>query len=322
MSKTLIVIIIFLSSISSYSQLYVRNDNYIFVNDKVIFVEDNIGLQETDSKFYLRNEAQLLQGNGTTGNSGLGQLSIFQTGTTHEYAYNYWCSPVGNNSLSLGNEVFRANLIDESTGLITSQNAQFTTDPEGFIEDISGTTTPLTISSEWLYTFENASQYSGWLYQSETGNISPGLGFTMKGIRGSGSNQTYDFRGKPNNGTITNTVTENIWTLIGNPYPSAVDALAYIHDVDNAAAINGVLYFWEQDLSVFSHNLADYVGGYALYTISSDGLVETYIHAPFNTYNSDGTINTAGSPRSSGKNLGRYIPVAVSYTHLTLPTIA
>lgn len=64
-----------------------------------------------------------------------------------------------------------------------------------------------------------------------------------------------------------------------------------------------------------SHILADYVGGYASYTINSDGSVETFVPAPFNTYNSDGTINSAGN---SSDNLGlkrvkRYLPIAQGF---------
>ena len=57
----------------------------------------------------------LIQGTGTTGNSGVGELSVYQSGNTNQWAYNYWCSPVGNNSSSLGNESARINLIDEAT---------------------------------------------------------------------------------------------------------------------------------------------------------------------------------------------------------------
>lgn len=293
-------------SLNLHAQLTVRNDAYIFVDDRLVFVENNVNLQEADSKIYLRNESQLIQGAGTTGNSGLGELSIQQRGTTHEFAYNYWCSPVGNNSATLGNEAFRVNLIDDATGLITSNDALFT-------DNAAGSSSPLRISRLWLHTFEASDQYSGWIFQGDAGSINAGLGFSMKGTSGSGNNQLYEFRGKPNNGTITNTVATANWTLIGNPYPSAVDARDFIHDADNVATITGVLHFWEQDLSVLSHVLADYVGGYALYTISSDGMTETYVHAPFNTYNEDGTINTTGGTRTSGKNLGRYIPVGQGF---------
>jgi len=289
----------------SFAQLNVRNDNYIFVKDGAIFVENNVNLQESDSKLYLRNDAQLLQGTGTTGNSGLGQLSMYQNGTTHNYAYNYWCSPVGNNSMSLGNENFKATQFYDATGLITSTNASFTSH--------NGTSSPLTIARYWIYTFENSDQYSDWFHRQDTGIIAPGLGFTMKGTSGSGNNQLYDFRGKPNNGTISNTVTANVWTLVGNPYPSAMDAAAFIHDSDNSAAITGTLYYWEQDLSVLSHYVADYVGGYATYTINTAGTIETFIPATFDTYNSDGSFNSTGPSSTSGKQARRYIPIGQGF---------
>ena len=72
-----------------------------------------------------------------------------------------------------------------------------------------------------------------------------------------------------NNGDILNTVAPAKWTLVGNPYPSAIDALDLIHDPQNTSSINGVLYYWEQQPgngSTGSHYIADYVGGYASYT--------------------------------------------------------
>jgi hypothetical protein len=64
-------------------------------------------------------------------------------------------------------------------------------------------------------------------------------------------NQTYTFVGKPNNGTIaTNTVGNDQLLLTGNPYPSALDADAFITDNINAIqsfsspSIDGTLYFW------------------------------------------------------------------------------
>ncbi len=291
---------------TAYSQLNVRNDYYIYANDEVLFVTDNVNLQEADSKIYLRNDSQLVQGTGTTGNSGVGELSIQQNGTTNEYTYNYWCSPIGNNSASTGNENFRANLIDDATGPISSNDSNFTSNH-------NGTTSPLTISRRWIYTFVGGTDYTDWVYVGDAGNISPGLGYTMKGTNGSGNNQLYDFRGKPNNGTIANTIVSDSWTLIGNPYPSAIDALDFIHDTDNIAAINGTLYYWEQDLSVSSHSLTQYVGGYATYTINAAGTVETFVPAPFNTYNADGSINTSGSGSTSGKQARRYIPVGQGF---------
>jgi len=66
---------------------------------------------------------------------------------------------------------------------------------------------------------------------------------------------TVSFSGIPNNGTIVlnggNDVVfnndgnaENDISLVGNPYPSAIDADMFINESDNAVSINGTLWFW------------------------------------------------------------------------------
>jgi hypothetical protein len=297
------------------AQLSVSGNNYIYattsssVSDLYLFVEDDVNIENTNSFIYLRSDAQLLQGTGITGNSGVGQLSTYQNGTVHNYAYNYWCSPVGNtDSDSNSNRSFRPNnnIYDVTSAPITSSLATYTS-------SFDGTSSPLVISNRWIYTYNPGSSYSDWDFTNSSGNVSPGYGFTMKGTSGSSNNQLYDFRGKPNNGTLTMNVLDKEWTLVGNPYPSALDALEFIHDTQNQLSINGSLYYWEQDLTVNSHNLADYVGGYAAYTITSDGATETFTPATFDTYNNDGSLNTSGSSSSSEKVARRYIPIGQGF---------
>ena len=89
------------------AQMFVSNNSYVFNNGALLYVKGNVELSGLNSNFYLRNEAQLLQGTtSTSSNKGIGKLSVFQEGTVNNYAYNYWCSPVGNASASLGNEDF------------------------------------------------------------------------------------------------------------------------------------------------------------------------------------------------------------------------
>ena len=83
----------------------------------------------------------------------------------------------------------------------------------------------------------------------------------------------------------------------------------YIWDTQNQTSINGSLYYWEQDLTVNSHNIADYVGGYASYKITSDDVTETYLDITFDTCNSDSSLNTTGGARTSSKTARRYIPI-------------
>ena len=70
MHHKLIVLALFLCNLS-FSQLSVRNSAYVFVNDEIVFIEDDINLNEANSRIYLRDEAQIIQGSGTKGNSGL-----------------------------------------------------------------------------------------------------------------------------------------------------------------------------------------------------------------------------------------------------------
>jgi hypothetical protein len=55
-----------------------------------------------------------------------------------------------------------------------------------------------------------------------------------------------NFSGTPNNGIITLPVTGGAsqFNLLGNPYPSAMSADAFLLDAANAATLSGTLYFW------------------------------------------------------------------------------
>ncbi|WP_370225494.1 T9SS type A sorting domain-containing protein [Mesoflavibacter sp.] len=292
----------------SLAQLTVRNDAFIFASDIEVYVEDDVNLTEANSTFYLRNEAQLLQGSGNTGNSGVGKLSVYQEGTVNQYAYNYWASPVGNvDANSTGNRAFTPNKnIYDVADLTNSNLAGYST--TGY----NGTSSPLNIEDYWIWKYNPGTDYADWIFVGESGTVDAGYGFTMKGT--DAGNQQYDFRGKPNEGEISVAVLTGQETLIGNPYPSALDAVAFIHDPANTGFLDSAsLYFWEQDQSIASHNLTSYSGGYASFTINVAGDVRSFTPATFKTYNGDGTVNTIGSPSTSGKEVYRYIPIGQGF---------
>lgn len=313
MKSQMFILVCLMTFFSGFSQLSVKENSLFIVKDEVLFVKDALKLTNANSKIYLRDEAQLVQGNGITGNSGLGAISVYQEGTVNQWSYNYWCSPVGNHNVDNNiNSDFLVNLIDDpllgTPDVTDSNNALFTT---GY----NGSAPPLTISSRWLYTFEdhNNDQNSWWHHVGQNNSIKPGLGFTMKGTgTAEFGNQTYDFRGKPNNGDLFNKVLDNQFTLVGNPYPSALDTRSFIHDVHNRNTINGTLYFWEQK-STNSHYLADYEGGYATYTISADGVIESFTKALFSKYNGSGQVVELGSASNTSKKVGRYIPIGQGF---------
>jgi hypothetical protein len=291
----------------SLAQLTVRNDAFIFASDIEVYVEDDVNLTEANSTFYLRNEAQLLQGSGNSGNSGVGKLSVYQEGNVDNYAYNYWASPVGNvDANSTGNRAFTPNKnIYDVVDLTNSNLAGYTT--TGY----NGTSSPLNIEDYWIWKYNPGTNYSDWDYVGESGTVEAGYGFTMKGVIG--GNQLYDFRGKPNEGEINVDVEPGQETLIGNPYPSALDAVAFIHDTNNSSIIDGTLYYWDHDPTANSHVLVNYRGGYGAYTIASDGSAESYVAPTYDTYNADGTFNSTVSPSISGKVARRYIPIGQGF---------
>lgn len=321
--KKLILSIIYLFSITSGAQLYVSSNSYIFVRDRVLFVNQDINLQ-ADGNIYLRNEAQLVQGTtGISTNRGLGKLSVFQEGTSDNFDYNYWSSPIGEASTTAGNAPFGITLLNRPTTLTASTPAIAL--PYDYA--LNGVANPLQIASRWVHRFVASSTYAQWIYAGETTTILPGEGFTMKGTAGAdnldiegngvlnnpgGSGaQRYDFRGKPNDGNITVSVALNNGTLTGNPYPSALHVNAFLLDPSNSSC-NGIAYYWEQDKTVNSHYLDQYRGGYGTYspiTISGSGV---YVPAFFNSYNGDGSLNTTGT--TSGLNINRkYAPIGQGF---------
>jgi hypothetical protein len=239
----------------------------------------------------LEGESQLIQ----TMDSDLvvassGRLERDQQGTADTFTYNYWSSPVGVTDIET-NE-FRYTLPDvmQNVGFLTS----------GY----NGTASPLRIADYWIWKFANLpdGDYSAWQHTRSTGTIFAGEGYTMKGP-GSGpltSDQNYVFRGKPNNGHIDLTINVGNNYLVGNPYPSAIDAVEFIND--NLGATTGTLYFWEH-WGGGNHVLADYQGGYALMNLSgATPSVTLGVPVP-------GVSNT-GTAR---KTPGRYIPVGQGF---------
>src|SRR5262249_33777457 len=127
-----------------------------------------------------------------------------------------------------------------------------------------------------------------------------------------GSHQRYDFRGQPNNGNISAPLTFGKFTLIGNPYPSAVDLDAFFLDHFNTDV---TAYFWEQG-PTSTHDIATYTGGYGVY--SPGGFAMTtgnYVPATFYRYNGDGsyctTCPSSGNPTPNPDR--RYVPIGQGF---------
>jgi hypothetical protein len=312
------IIAFFLLPFLGFSQLYIKpygnQESYVYVEGQSIFVEKGIDLTinpsaTSNAGIYLRNEAQLLQGNSNSANTGNGLISVFQEGNATAYTYNYWCSPVQNNS----NSQLFGNILFEPINKTNSNKAKISS-------ELNGNANPLTISNRWIYKF-NGTDYSDWVYAGNTFDINPGEGFTMKGVSGTnmdvvlygisnnpGNKQRYDFRGRPNTGNITLEINKDKSRLVGNPYPSALDLNAFLQE---NKSITGIAYFWDSS-PVTSHYLNEYEGGYGAYSPAAGN--KGYVPAVFSKYDGSGNGNLINHNFETGNYYARrYSPIGQGF---------
>lgn len=289
MKKIYLLFLFSVVGLTSYSQIYVSSNSYMYIGNQYVFSKQNTNLQN-NGNIYLRRDGQFLQGTtASSTNTGLGKLSVFQEGTSDNFDYNYWCSPVGNASAAVGNENFGITMLFSPQDVLNSNSAVITT-------GLNGSASPLTISNYWIWKYITSSTYANWVWVGSASSLSAGEGFTMKGTSGSDATtvdgvqnnaggtgaQRYDFRGKPNDGNISVSIANGMTTLTGNPYPSAIDMQLFL--ADNLAVCDGNALYWEQDKTVNSHFIAAYRGGYGVY----NGASNIYTPATFYTYDAAG----------------------------------
>lgn len=283
---------------------------------------------ELDGVIDLEGGSQLIQEEGSIldANSG-GYIERDQQGTANAFNYNYWTSsvgPIGGDIESRGTGLAAtnanytlSNVLFDGTNSATYQNINFDNSP--FAADANTPPTPIAISTYWMYKFYGAAEdFTAWGSVDETSALMPAEGYTMKGSSGQAdvatAYQNYVFKGLPYNGDITIALDKSsgdVDRLIGNPYPSALDATQFILDNmsiadggNNASGtiFNGALYFWDHFGEENSHYTGGYVGGYATRNLTGGAAAIS---------NDDRINNTSngGSPATGTKIPGPYVAV-------------
>ena len=129
--------------------------------------------------------------------SSSGFLERDQQGTSNLYNYNYWGSPVNPVNPTANNTDYSiGSILRDGTNSNNPLNLLWTT-----TVDANPNTSPITLSSRWLYAYENypIGDYASWRRIGQTETIAVGLGYIMKGSGASSTEQNYVFVGKPNN---------------------------------------------------------------------------------------------------------------------------
>jgi len=145
--------------------------------------------------------------------------------------YTYWSSPVESINMST---VFAPGTYQQ-TRLFYWDQSVANIIPGGGSEALG----------EWISAANlNMIQGKGYISQSpETGTYPMTNGATVQ-FSGTPTNGTIDLIGGNDVVFNNNANPEDDLNLMGNPYPSAIDANAFINDGNNAASINGTLWFW------------------------------------------------------------------------------
>ena len=239
------------------SKLMIADDSYLEFDEDFIL----------DGEIRLIGDGQLVQTHtGASNVQGSGKLYKDQAAIVpSKYRYHYWSSPVRELNL----DSFRVGQVMKDGNVATSETSEIRE-----INWVSGydgapgvaNTTSIQIAPYWIYSYLNGTTQGDYVQSLQTGVLQRGQGYTMKST---GQNpQNFTFVGTPNDGSITFNFTANTTSILGNPYPSALDAVDFL--TTNSAAIDGTLYFWEhtgEDVanpaSSEGHNFSGYQGGYS-----------------------------------------------------------
>ncbi|MFD2822674.1 T9SS type A sorting domain-containing protein [Lacinutrix iliipiscaria] len=188
--------------------LTVADGGYVYVNFDVTNYGD----------FNINNNGSLVQGDDSGTN--IGNISMERIASIRRQDYVYWSSPISN---------YTVNNISPST--------------------------PTNLIFRWNPTIANPAGGQGNWVPANGETMLAGVGYILRGPNGMSTtihnNHTATFNGGvPFNGVVTRTVSrgsllgiDDNWNLLGNPYPSAIDAYTFLNDPTNSN-LDGFVNLW------------------------------------------------------------------------------
>lgn len=273
-------------TVKSTGIIEIQESNNLLVTD---WIHVNTG-----GIFDVKNNASLVQTNNdaNTGNVRIERI----TQPMNYYDYTYWNSPL---TLASG----------------------FTL----------GSLSPQTANDLWSYNPTISGGSGNWVSQNPSTVMDPTKGYIVKAPDTFSSNPstkvtyTATFVGTPNNGPIFAPISKgtnaNIgglvadqddeWNLIGNPYPSGIDAKKLLDYSGNSSVIDGTIYIWTH-IPIPTCTAPDpFYGDYVINYTSDD----------YATYNRTGATGTASSATNGAATPTGFIATGQSFFVKAAPTM-
>lgn len=248
---------------------------------------------ETGGVFNVKNNASIVQINDdqNTGNVNIQRI----TQPMNYYDYTYWNSPV-----TAGSNFTFASL------------------------------SPGTLSDIWSYSPTVSGGSGNWVRLSSSTVMSPTKGYIVKApdTFSSSAKVAYNatFVGTPNNGPILApiskgsdanlgglvTAEDDEWNLIGNPYPSGLDAKKFLDLPANTNVVDGTIYIWTHITAPSAAAPDQFYGDYVLNYTSDD----------YASFNKTGGTGTASSATTGGNAPSGFIASGQSFFVKAAPAMA
>ncbi len=241
--------------------LQVNSSNTITVTDVV-----NVAV---GGQFNIQNAASLVQVNNVS-NTGVVNI-VRNTQPMYRFDYTYWGCPVTfSSNFTLGN------------------------------------LSPLTLSDKyysWIPSVANG--FGNWQSETAATVMNPIKGYIVRAPQTFSYTPTTfipyvgTFVGTPNNGNILSPIyhgtmgagtNNDKYNLLGNPYPSAIDAQAFLTDPVNTPIIDGTIYFWTHNSAPSNTYVDPFYGDFVI----------NYTDSDYASWNSLGAVGSRGTAALSG----------------------
>jgi hypothetical protein len=203
------------------------------------------GLTVSGGSVTFNDGASLIQTNNVANTGNITYVRNSQP--CYRYDYSYWSTPVTSTTL-------------DAVSPITSWDGFFAYNPAITNWQLMASSTVMGIGKGYIIRV-------------------PDVGFNL--YPGTPTVHTLNFVGVPNNGTYTTPIAggSNDLNLIGNPYPSAMSAAAFVTDSANSSILDATIYYWTHNTpmtgGIYTSN--DYavwnlLGGAATHAATNSGV--------------------------------------------------